>query len=115
MDKEMPDVVEGTTEIVQGEVEDIWTIQLKKPIKFEGKNYDKIDLAGMQDITAGDMIEINRRMTRSGCIDINPELTLEYAVNMANIVTGRPLEFFDKLPGPEAIKLKGRVTNFLYR
>lgn len=121
MDRDMQDIVEEitaveeTTEVMQGEVEDFWKIKLKVPIRFEGKSYAEIDLTRLHDIKAADMITINRRMTRNGNIDISPEMTLEYALNMANIATGLPLEFFDQLPAYEAMKIKGRVTTFLYR
>lgn len=100
--------------VLQGKVEDYLVIQLKKPIMFEGNSYTKIDLTGLEDVKAADMVSINRRMARNGSIDITPELTLEYALNMANIVTGLPLEFFDQLPPYAAMAIKGRVTNFLY-
>ena len=114
-EKGMMDVMEGSTEVVKGEVENFLVIALKTPVRFEGKNYDRIDLTRLQDITAADMIAVNRRMSRSGNVDITPELTLEYALNIANVVTGLPLEFFDQLPPYAAMAIKGRVTNFLYR
>lgn len=115
MDKEKEDiVVVEEKEVLTGDVEDYRVITLKDPIKFEGNSYGKIDLTGLDNVTAADMININRRLTRNGNIDITPELTLEYALNMANIVTGLPLEFFDKLPPYAAMAIKGRVTNFLY-
>ena len=114
-EKGMMDVMEGSTEVVKGEAEKFLVIALKTPVRFEGKNYDRIDLTRLQDITAADMIAVNRRMSRSGNVDITPELTLEYALNIANVVTGLPLEFFDQLPPYAAMAIKGRVTNFLYR
>ena len=115
MDRENENAVavEEST-VLQGKVEDYRVIQLKNPITFEGTKYTKIDLTGLENIKAADMVSINRRMARNGNIDINPELTLEYALNMANIATGLPLEFFDQLPPHAAMAIKGRVTNFLY-
>ncbi len=88
-------------------------IKLKKPIDYEGERYDSIDLSGLHEIKASDMVAINRRLTRSGNVDASQELSLEYALNMANIATGIPLEFFEDLPPYAAMKLKGRVTSFL--
>ena len=115
MDKENENAVAvEESEVLQGEVEDYLVIKLKKPIMFEGNKYTEINLSGLENVKAADMVSINRRMTRNGSIDITPELTLEYALNMANIVTGLPLEFFDQLPPYAAMAIKGRVTNFLY-
>lgn len=108
-------VVVEKEEVLSGTVEDYLIIKLKEPIKFEGENYSQIDLTGLENVKAADMVAINRRMTRNGSIDISQELTLEYALNMANIATGLPLEFFDQLPPYAAMAIKGRVTNFLYK
>lgn len=115
MEKEQGEIVEVEEQTaLSGTVEDFMVIKLKKPIKFEGNHYDKIDLNGLDEIKAGDMVAINRRMTRNGNIDTMQELSLEYALNMANLATGLPLEFFDQLPPYAAMEIKGRVTNFLY-
>ncbi len=116
MEKEQAEIVtvdeQGT---LNGKVEDFWVIPLKTPIRFEGETYTRIDLTGLHDIKAADMIAINRRMTRGGNVDSTQEFTLEYALNMANIVTGLPLEFFDQLPPYAAMAIRGRVTSFLFR
>lgn len=114
MDKKDITVVEQE-EVLSGTVEDFMVIKLKEPIMFEGNRHDKIDLNGLEDIKAADMVAINRRMTRAGNIDTTPETSLEYALNMANLATGLPLEFFDQLPPYAAMAIKGRVTSFLYR
>ncbi len=103
------------TEAMEGSVENLWVIELKNPIRFEGQTYNKIDLNGLHEIKAADMIAINRRMSRNGNIDQTQEVTLEYALNMANLVTGLPLEFFDQLPPNVAMAVRGRVINFLFR
>lgn len=116
MEKEQADMeVVQETAVMSGEVEDFLVIPLKTPIRFEGKTHDKIDLTGLHDIKAADMMAINRRMSRNGDVYFSQETTLEYALNMANLATGLPLEFFDQLPPYAAMAVKGRVTNFLFR
>lgn len=116
MEKKQTDMeVIQETAVVSGEVEDFWVIPLKTPVRFEGEIYDRIDLTRLHDIKAADMVAINRRMTRSGNVDSTQELTLEYALNMANLATGLPLELFDQLPPYAAMAIKGRVTSFLFR
>lgn len=114
VEKEDVAVVEKA-EVMGGEVEDFWVIPLKTPVRFEGETYDRIDLTGLHEIKTADMVAINRRMTRSGNVDATQEFTLEYALNMANLATGLPLEFFDQLPPYAAMAIRGRVTNFLFR
>ena len=43
-----------------------------------------------------------------------PEMSLEYALYIASVATGLPVEFFRHLPPKDAIKVKNRVTNFFY-
>ncbi len=111
MDKEEKNM-DGST---LGTADNDMVVMLKKPIEFEGERYDRIDLAGLHDVRAADMVAINRRMARNGNTDVNPELSLEYALNMANIATGLPLEFFDQLPPYAALAVRNRVTGFLFR
>lgn len=70
-------------------------IKLKKPYKFEGVEYTEIDLSGMDELTANDMIAINRIMNRTNPgVDVMPEVSMEYAMNFACKATKLPIEFF---------------------
>lgn len=89
-------------------------VTLRKPVKFEGKQYERIDLTGLEDITAADMIAVNRMLNRKGNVDFLQEMTLEYALNLAARATGMPIEFFESLPPYAAMQIKSRVTGFLY-
>lgn len=89
-------------------------IKFKKPYKFDDETYEGVDLSGLEDLSARDMIATQRTMERSGSINVLPEMTLEYACLFASKATGLPVEFFQELPPREAIKVKNRVTNFFY-
>ena len=89
-------------------------IKFKKPYIFEDKTYDGVDLSGLEDLSARDMIQTQRTMERSGSINVLPEMSLEYACIFASKATDLPPEFFQELPPREAIKVKNRVTNFFY-
>ena len=110
--------MEKTEQVVEKEVNlengDDMVITLKKPINFEGESYDKIDLNGLNELKTSDMVSINRRLLRNGIAEANQELTLEYALNMANLATKLPLEFFNELPPYAAMKIKIRVASFLF-
>lgn len=90
-------------------------ITLTKPVIFEGQEYDKIDLTGLHDIKAADMVEVSRRMSRNGSSYSVAETSLEYALHMANIATGLPLEFFDQLPPYAAMAIRSNVMVFIFR
>ena len=101
---------------VINDIEDgMYRVTLKKPYVFEGKSYSAIDLSGLQDIRAADMIAVNRLLNRKGNVDFLQEMTLEYALNIAAKATGKPIEFFEQLPPYVAMQIKNRVTGFLYR
>ena len=88
--------------------ENALVMKLDKPFTFEGQTYTEVDLSGLEDTTAADLQAVGRFVTKKNPA-ANPatvEMTLEYAQ--------LPLEFFERLPAKEAIKLKGIVVGFLY-
>lgn len=104
--------VEETSEVEI--VESRYILRFNKPYYFEGEVYNVIDLSGIEDIEASDMISAQKVISRGGNVDILPEMSLHYACILATKVSGQPLEFFTRLPGRDAIKLKNIVTGFLY-
>lgn len=93
---------------------DEYRVVFAKPFAFEGKTYEHVDLSGLEDITAKDMISVNKIMERSGSVSVLPEMSLEYACLISAKAARLPVEFFQALPPREAIKVKNRVTNFFY-
>lgn len=89
-------------------------VKFKKPFVFEGQTYDGIDLSGLEDLKAMDMIETQRQLNKSGNVSTFPEMSVEYACIFAAKATKLPQEFFQWLPPREAIKVKNRVVNFFY-
>lgn len=89
-------------------------LKLSRAYKFEGREIDQIDLSGLDDITAEDMIRANRALTTQGAVSVLPELSLEYALHMAASVAHLPIEFFRKLKPRDAMNVKNEVTNFLF-
>lgn len=98
---------------MEKEGKDLYVIPLKKPITFEGKTYDSIDLTGLENIRAADMIAINRRLARMG-IEVQ-ENSMEYALYMAAEASSLPIEFFEQLKCSVAMKVKTCVMLFLFR
>lgn len=100
-------------EVVNVEDEGL-TIKLSKPYTFEGKEYTEVDLSGIEKMTAEDMIAVNKILERNGHVGTMPEVTIEYVVYMAARAAKLPVEFFKGLPMKDAIKVKGRITGFLF-
>ena len=96
--------------------ENALVMKLDKPFTFEGQTYTEVDLSGLEDTTAADLQAVGRFVTKKNPA-ANPatvEMTLEYAQFRAARGAHLPLEFFERLPAKEAIKLKGIVVGFLY-
>lgn len=113
MDENMDDMKQ-LEEKMKEEGKDLYIIKLKNPVKFEGKTYDRIDLSGLEDIRAADMIAINRRLSGMGN-DTFQENTLEYALYLAAEAASLPVEFFMQLKGNVAMRVKSCVMLFLFR
>ena len=95
-------------------LENSMVVLFKNPYKFEGETYNKVDLSGMENMTATDMIAANKVLDRSGSFSFLPEMSLEYACIIAAKASKLPIEFFKGLHPREAIKIKNKVTSFFY-
>ncbi len=95
------------------DVQEYMKVTLSKPYRLDGKEIREIDMNGLEDLTGGDMIAINRMMKKRGNVDASPEFTLEFAFFAAMQATGLPLEFFYGLSMKDSIKVKMRVNYFL--
>ena len=91
-------------------------VKFRKPYRFEGQDYDGVDLTGLEDLTAGALENVGRALLkkRPGLNPSTIEMTMEYANLLASRVAGKPLEFFERLPAQEAMKIKTTVVGFLY-
>ncbi len=82
--------------------------------KFEGKVYTQINLAGLETLTAKDMVDAESWLAKQGIVSALPEMTYEYVSFIASITSGQPIEFFKGLSPKNAIKVKNKVTSFFY-
>lgn len=105
----------GTEGAEDTEPEDL-VLRFAKPYKFGGMEYTEVDLSGLEDTTAGDLARCAKITTRKhkGLNTATLEMTTEYSITMAHIVTKLPLEFFEHMPSKSAIELKGIVVGFLF-
>ncbi len=96
------------------EAEEELILRFKKPYSFEGQSYTEVDLSGLEEISAADLCRVAKFVKKETGADPIPEMSMPYAIQMAVRVTGKPIEFFQRLPAREAIKLKNLVAGFLY-
>lgn len=105
----------GAEDVEDTEPEDL-VLRFGRPYKFGGQEYTEVDLSGLEDTTAGDLARCAKITTRKhkGLNTATLEMTTEYSITMAHIVTKLPLEFFERMPSKSAIELKGIVVGFLF-
>ncbi len=105
--------IEQTAESQEME-DDSYLVRFKKPFVFEGVSHESVDLSGLEFLRAADMIATNKIIERGGTVNVLPEMSLEYACIISSRASGKPVEFFKALPPKDALKVKNRVTNFLF-
>lgn len=88
-------------------------LKFTKPYNFEGKEYTEIDLSGIDNLTTGDLIQLDKQFAQTGQMAMVNEVTTAYCSLVASRVTGHPIEFFDRLPAREGLKVRNEVANFL--
>lgn len=91
-----------------------YLIEFRNPYSFEGKEYTQIDLIGLESLTAKDLIDAEKQFAASGQVAAINEMNIGYACIVAAKASQQPVEFFEKLPANEAIKVKNAVTGFFY-
>lgn len=103
-------VLDENGDVIEGQ----YVVVFNKPYTFEGTTYTKVDLSGLDNLTAADMIAANKVLDRTGSFTFLPEMSLEYACIIAGKAANLPVEFFKGLHPREAVKVKNRVTAFFY-
>lgn len=96
------------------EVMDEHIIKLTKTYQFEGETIAEIDMSGLDNITANDLIKASKVLQAAGTVTVMPETNLEYALIVAAGATGKPVEFFKGLVPRDAMKVKNAVTSFFF-
>nr|WP_325300169.1 phage tail assembly protein [uncultured Dysosmobacter sp.] len=89
-------------------------VKFSKSYKFEDETISEIDMSGLENLTANDMIKANKVLNNSGNVSVLPETNLEYTLIIAASATGRPVEFFKGLQPRDAIRVKNKVTSFFF-
>lgn len=110
------DTLENRTNLPEEELdqENSLIFRFRKPYLFEGKEFTEVDLSSLEDTTAADLSAVNRILNKTGTVSPVPEMSMDFSIYMAARVAKLPVEFFQRLPAREALRLKNTVTGFLY-
>lgn len=85
-----------------------------KPVKFEGKEYAKVDLTKLENMNGEDMFEAENTLRAMGLTSVLADLSVMGIYTYAMMASGQPLEFFQKLPLRDSRKVKTRILNFFW-
>lgn len=118
MNADQEEILAGAAAESAAETEDSvdLIVKFRRPYQFEGQEYTQVDLSGLEDVSAGALQNVGRALLkkRPGLNPSTIEMTMDYANMLAARVTSLPLEFFERLPGKEGMKIKTAVVGFLY-
>ena len=116
MIEDQEEILTGTAAENAAETEDSvdLIVNFRRPYHFEGKEYTQVDLSGLEDATASDLVAVERILRKRGVMDPLVEMSPELAALLASRVAKLPEEFFMGLPINEMVKLKTTVSGFLY-
>ena len=89
-------------------------LKLSRTYHFEDQNISELDFSGLENLTVADMMKANKALSSSGNFSVLPENDLQYTITLAVQVTGLPIEFFRQLAPRDGIKIKNKVTGFLF-
>lgn len=98
------------------EEENKYIVEFSRTYAFEGEKISELDLSGLEDVTYNQMNEaesIYKKIAKNQ--SVVPDSTKEYAIAMAHMLTGLPIEFFKLISGKDLKKVHSVVFNFFYK
>ena len=113
---EVKNITEAQKNVAEAKENEGLIIQLSKEYTFEGEKVSEIDFSGLEDVTAKDMMRANKTLARTGGStgDLVPEITLSYALVIAEECTKYPIAFYEKLNPRDAMKVRTAVVGFMF-
>ena len=91
------------------------SVKFSKPYLFEGKEYDEVDLSGIQDLTIADAIDTQRELfgEQEVAASILCETTTAFARSIAAKAAKLPIEFFKLMPRGMMKRVAAQVRSYL--
>lgn len=114
-EKNITVVTEEKTEATAPKTENKYLLKLNHPYVFEGKEYAKIDLAGLDKLTVQDAINAQRQLfnEREPAAMLLCETTTAFVRILAAKATGLPIEFFKLAPRGVSRRIYGMVMGYM--
>lgn len=84
-------------------------VKFDKPYKFEGEEYDSLDLSGMEKMTVQDLIDVQKNIGNEMVAMSVMEMSTAFAQEMAVKATGKPVEFFKLMPRSKIKKVQAAI------
>lgn len=106
--------VDESTNVDETEDDGDFYLKFSKPYKFEGTEYEGLDLSGIVDLTAADQLWAERHCSQETMMNPVKEMSTEMAMLLATRATGKPIEFFKFLPMPDMTKIRLAIVGFTY-
>ena len=91
-------------------------IRLSKEYEFEGEKISEIDFSGLEEVNAKAMMRANKTLfrTNGGDVGLVPELSLSYALIIAEECTQYPIAFYERLNPRDAMKVRTTIVGFMF-
>ena len=90
-------------------------VKLKAPYRFEGKDYDEIDLNGLEKLTIQTAVDIQLELMgqQEEAAMLLAETTTAFSLALAAKATGKPIELFKLLPIGWAKRVVNTVRGYM--
>lgn len=88
-------------------------VKLTNVYRFEGRDYDQIDLSGIKELTTVDLQAIDKIFYGDGNIAPINEMSNSYCMLAASRASKLPIELFESLKANDSVKVKNSVSHFL--
>ncbi len=85
--------------------------RFKKEFFFEDKGYKEIDIP-LDRLTGADINRIQRLWRAAGNMAVMPVLDAGFCAYCAADAAKLPLEFFERLPGQDYLRLTQKISDF---
>lgn len=89
-------------------------VKLSKTYEFEGSRISEVDLTGIENLTADDMIRAQQALTMQNHVAVQLESDPKYCMMIAAYASELPSEFFYKLSIKDATKVKNTVSAYFF-
>ncbi|MDO5391033.1 MAG: hypothetical protein Q4F24_08120 [Eubacteriales bacterium] len=89
-------------------------MKLHSPFHYAGEEIKELNLTGLYDLKAKDLVQIDDMVRRTGDDGSAPEMSKRYALLVTAKVMDKPFNFCYEMDARDAVRLKNVVAGFFY-